>query len=81
MKMNTQSLVNLEVSLKELTEAFAQLPLKPDGAQPHYAVKYPVTNDYGNSCERELLFSWNHEFNDWEINTKGHDLLITASSR
>ncbi|GAB4036058.1 hypothetical protein [Spirosoma jeollabukense] len=81
MKMNTKPIVNLEVSLKELTDAFAQLPNNPDDQQQHYAVRFPVTDDYGNTSERQLLFSWNHHYNDWEINTKGHDLLITASSR
>ncbi|QJW90143.1 hypothetical protein HNV11_12520 [Spirosoma taeanense] len=81
MKMNTQSLINLEVNLAELTEAFQQLPSNTDGKKHHHAVKFPVTNDYGNACERELLFTWNAEYQDWELNTKGHDLIITASSR
>lgn len=81
MKMNTHPLVNLEVSLDELVSAFKQLPANEDGQQHHYAIKFPVTNDYGNASERQLLFSWNQDFNDWELNTKGHDLLITASSR
>ena len=81
MKMNTHPLLNLEVSLDELLYAFKQLPQKNEGQQSHFSVKFPVTNDYGNASERQLLFSWNEAYNDWELNTKGHDLLITASVR
>ncbi|WP_084761882.1 hypothetical protein [Spirosoma spitsbergense] len=80
MKMNTQSLLNLEVSLDELIQAFRSLPDKPHDQRRH-AVKFTVTDDYGHPCERELLFSWNQDHNDWELNAKGHDLLITASAR
>lgn len=81
MKMNTQPLLNLEVSLQELTKAFGQLPPNEDGQQHHVAVPFPVTDDYGNAIERQLLFSWNAEQKDWELNTKSCDLLITASKR
>ncbi|MCK8491426.1 MULTISPECIES: hypothetical protein [Spirosoma] len=80
MKMNTQPIQNLEVSLEELVSAFKGLPAQPEGNE-HYTVKFSVPNDYGNASERQLLFKWNQEKNDWELNTKGHDLLITASSR
>lgn len=80
MKMNTQPLVNLEVSLKELIKAFKSLPNNPPDTH-RYAVKFPVIDDYGNACERDLLFMWNQEQNDWELDTKGHDLLVTASQR
>ncbi len=81
MKMNTQPLLNLEVSLEEINKAFEQLPANEDGQQHHFAVPFPTTDDYGNAIERQLLFSWNTERGDWELNTKGHDLLITASVR
>ncbi|MCK8493982.1 MULTISPECIES: hypothetical protein [Spirosoma] len=80
MKMNTQPLQNLQVSLDELVNAFSSLPEQPQENNLH-AVKFPVTNDYGNPCERELMFKWNPQHNDWELNTKGHDLLITAVER
>ncbi|GAB2579630.1 hypothetical protein [Spirosoma areae] len=79
--MNTQSLINLEVSLEELVNAFKQLPANQSGQQQHHAIKFALIDDYGNPCERELLFRWNQPHNDWELNTKGHDLLITASVR
>ncbi|MFD2937315.1 hypothetical protein [Spirosoma flavum] len=78
--MNTQSLINLEVSLDELVEAFGQLPSNQDGQHHHYAVKFTVTDDFGKACERELLFHWIADRQDWALNTKGHDLLITASN-
>ena len=80
MKINTKPLINVEVSLEELVNAFKSLPSTPPD-QHRYAVKFPVIDDYGNPCERDLLFRWNQEQNDWELDTKGHDLLITASQR
>ncbi len=81
MKMNTQPLLNLEVSLAELIRAFDQLPPNEDGQQHHFAVPFPLTDDYGNVIERQLLFGWNAEQKDWELNAKSCDLLITASER
>ncbi len=81
MKMNTQSLINIQVSLDELVDAFKKLPDNKDGQHHHFSVKFPVTDDFGKSCEQDLLFQWNEENKDWELNTKGHDLLITASTR
>ena len=81
MKMNTQPIINLQVSLEELVGAFKELPANADNQLEHYSVKFPVTDDYGHPGERELLFSWNVEANDWELNAKGHDLLITSANR
>ena len=81
MKMNTQSLINLQVSLDELVNAFKKLPANDDCQHHHFSVKFPVVDDFGKSCEQDLLFRWNDEQKDWELNTKGHDLLITASGR
>jgi hypothetical protein len=81
MKMNTQSLINLQVSLDELVNAFKKLPANEDGQHHHFSVKFSVVNDFGKSCEQDLLFQWDDVHKDWELNTKGHDLLITASSR
>jgi hypothetical protein len=77
MKMNTHGLNSLEVSLNELTEAFKSLP---DTAQEltSYSVKFTLTDDYGNSCERDLLFKWNQKDSNWELDAKAHDLFITA---
>ena len=79
MKLNHEALVSIEVCLEELMDAFKSLPANENDQKHHYAVKFPVINDYGNECERELLFKWNKERKDWELNTKGHDLIITAS--
>ncbi|SFF35257.1 hypothetical protein [Spirosoma endophyticum] len=80
MKMNTQPLLNLQLNLDELVKAFDSLPNEPSGNFRH-SVKFTVTDDHGNLVERELLFSWNQDHSDWELNAKGHDLLITASDR
>lgn len=79
MKMDTQQLINLEISLQELTDAFKQLPSRCETLNHRYSVKFTVQDGYGNPCERELLFHWNCEQTQWELNTKGHDLLITCS--
>ncbi|WP_018623116.1 hypothetical protein [Spirosoma luteum] len=81
MKMNTQSLINLQISLDELVDAFGKLPDNKDNQLHHFSVKFSVIDDFGKDCEQDLLFQWNEANKDWELNTKGHDLLITASSR
>lgn len=81
MKINTQSLINIQVSLDELVDAFRKLPDNKDNQHHHFSVKFSVLDDFGKSCEQDLLFQWNEANKDWELNTKGHDLLITASSR
>ena len=81
MKMNTKPMLNLEVCLEELVNAFSRLPGNQDGQAHHHSIKFPVTNDYGNICERELLFTWNPTDKDWELDTRGHDLVITSSPR
>lgn len=78
MKMNTQPLTNLEISLNELVESFRNLPTTPPDSHT-YAVNFTVIDDYGNSVERKLLFRWNQENNKWELDAKAHELLITAS--
>jgi hypothetical protein len=79
MKLSHQALVSIEVCLEELVDAFKSLPPNDDDGKHHHAIRFPVTNDYGDECERHLLFKWNAERKDWELNTKGHDLIITAS--
>jgi hypothetical protein len=81
MTMNTQSLINLRVSLDELVPAFKKISANQDGQHRHFSVKFPVTDDFEKSCDQYLLFQWNDVQKDWELNTKGHNLLITASSR
>lgn len=77
MKMNTKPIVNLAINLDELIDAFKQLPASP-GEQPRHAVKFSVKDDYGKDVERQLLFTWNQEENCWELDSKGHDLVIRA---
>ncbi|RYF74046.1 MAG: hypothetical protein EOO39_09285 [Cytophagaceae bacterium] len=79
MRMDTQQLMNLEISLQELIDAFKQLPPQCENQTHRYPIKFTVQDGYGNPCERELLFYWNAEQAQWELNTKGHGLLITCS--
>lgn len=47
MKMNTQSLLNLAVSLEELNRAFEQLAANEEGQlqRPHFALPFPLRDD------------------------------------
>ncbi|RZK31521.1 MAG: hypothetical protein EOO61_17920 [Hymenobacter sp.] len=77
MKMDTNHLINLEITLQELLDAFKQLPAQVEKPSNHYSVKFTVIDGYGHPCERQLLFYWNLKQTQWELNTKAHNLLIT----